>query len=607
MFGRFNQERDRNVSFLQRGSFHRRRLVVFCFLLTALTAVSLATWPAKPSLSPLPAVNAMQQASDQIIPDRYIVTFKQEAFANGVTASGMTSVQLAEQMVSAVDGELHFSYEHSLEGFAATLSPEAKAKLAANPEIAFIEPDQVVELHDVQSPVKSWGQDRIDQRQGPLNGRYRYDLQGADTHIYIIDSGIWKWHTDFGGRVHERSYSAIPGLDPYSDCTEHGHGTHVAGTAGGATFGVAKKAILHSVRVFGCDKTTPLSTILKGVDWVKANHQKPAVANLSLGMFVSETNDEVRGFEMAINNLISSGVIVVVSAGNSNDDAGKYTPARVPAAITVGATGFWYVDVRSTFQNGLRSNYGPSVDIFAPGSNITSALSKSDSGKAVKSGTSMAAPHVTGWVAMYLSAFKQAKPAEVSSVLIGHSTKNVIWEIGSESTPNRLLYVTNIDDADCLTATSVANDAEAAGIGAETASAFELLYRLRNEVFPDSEVGRELIRIHRTHSFEAAKLLLTDQQLRTQLLEMLKSSRPAVGSLLNGDGQRPLDRELIQKIEAYIYGIAQRAGSEMRADLLRALQNAHLWNYEGRPVAEAWKEIGRPQPQRRSRNEVRQQ
>jgi hypothetical protein len=208
---------------------------------------------------------------------------------------------------------------------------------------------------------------------------------------------------------------------------------------------------------------------------------------------------------------------------------------------------------------------------------------------------------------MYLQAFPQAKPADVSSALIRHSTKNVIWDIGSESTPNRLLYVPASDGAECRASRSIANEAEATGVMAETASAFELLYRLRDEVFPDSEIGRELIRIHRTHSFEAAKLLLTDQQLRTQLLEMLESVRPAADSLLNGDGQKPLDRELIQKIEAYIYGIANRASSGMRSDLLRTLQNAPLWNYEGRPVAEAWKEIGKPQPQRRSHNEFRQQ
>jgi hypothetical protein len=201
---------------------------------------------------------------------------------------------------------------------------------------------------------------------------------------------------------------------------------------------------------------------------------------------------------------------------------------------------------------------------------------------------------------MYLSVFKEHSPQQVSAELIRQSTKNVLSNLGAGS-PNRLLYVPNIDKGGgCEAQSAVARNAETVG-------AFSALYRLRDRVFPESEFGRELIRIHETYSFEAYKLLFTNSRLRAQLLEMLESSRPVVDSLLNGDGQAHLDRDFIRKVEAYVKGVAQRANPEMRADLMKVLQEADLWAYEGKPVSEAWKELGRTQPQNRSRITVRPQ
>jgi subtilisin family serine protease len=603
MFGLFHLLKARRHSLQQSQLTQWRRLVVMGLSLTALTMVSFLNWSTKSALSPLPSVSAQQppsaQANDLIVPNRYIVVFKEDAFANGVTATGMTASQLTEQIVTAANGDLHFTYQHALKGFAATLSLEAVQALTTNSAVAAVEPDQLVQVNEVQSPVRSWGLDRIDQRLGPLSDSYRFDVAGQGVNIYVVDSGLRGSHEEFRGRIGNGvSFVADEG-NPNSDC--QGHGTHVAATAAGTTYGVAKRSILHSVRVFDCNGRGTFSAVMAGVDWVTANHMKPAVVNMSLSGGKNE------GLDQAVTNLITAGVPVVVAAGNieprSPDPlACNHSPARVSAAITVGSSSLWGVDRRSPF-----SKYGSCVDIFAPGHNITSAGHNSDWDEAVKFGTSMAAPHVTGWVAMYLSVFPRATPAEVNSELIRHSTKDVLWETGDPSTPNRLLYVTNIADAGCLVQTSVASAAEAAGLAPETASAFALLYRLRDEVFPDSELGWELIRIHRTHSFEAARLLLTNQQLRTELLEMLESTRPAVDSLLNGDGQRPLDSKLIQQIESYLNDVAWRASPEMRADLLRVLQKANLWSYQGRPVRDVWNEIGRPQMRDRSRNEARPQ
>lgn len=565
MFASHNANRQHSDLPQQSGSYRRLKSSVFGLCFAALAMISLALWPG--SFSPLPVAQAVRQPDHHPIPNRYIVVFKETAFTNGVTDSGETIAYLAERMVKDADGIRHHTYEQAPPGFAATLSPEAVQKLRENPIVADVVPDRFLEYDEVQVPVPSWGLGRIDQRSG-LDNRYRYDLTGKGVHIYMIDSGVRASHIDFRGRV-GKGYSAVPGFDPNEDCV--GHGTHTAGTACGVSYGVAKKAILHSVRVGGCG-TPALMDIIAGIDWVAGNHEKPAVANLSLGVPAEETLDK------AVNRLIASGVTVVVSAGNDARDAGARSPARVPAAITVGSSSFWAVDRISPF-----SNFGPVVDIFAPGHNITSASNNNDTDSTVKFGTSMAAPHVAGWAAMYLEAFGKATPAAIQAALIQHSTPNALWAV-PEGTPNRLLYVPNLDDRGCLTQTSIA--AHPAEYTSERKNDFTRLIRLRDEVLSNSDLGQRLIKIHKDHSFEAARVLLANAYLRTQLMDLLASSRGVADSLVDGDGQVPITRDLIMKIEAYLTGLAQHASPAMRDDLLRAWREADLWAYEGKPVRE---------------------
>jgi subtilisin family serine protease len=258
-------------------------------------------------------------------------------------------------------------------------------------------------------------------------------------HVYVIDTGLRASHTDFAGRVGAgRNFApnrstllctllglGCPAPVPTDTTDCNGHGTHVSGTAVGSTYGAAKGAIVHPVRVFSCGGTTATSTIIAGVDWVTANRQLPAVANLSLGGGVSDTLDQ------AVQAMIGSGVVAVVAAGNDNADACNSSPARLPAAITVGAT--TSTDARASY-----SNYGGCLDVFAPGSNVVSASYQNDTGTSTLSGTSMASPLVAGIVARYL-ATSAASAAQAEAALVAASTPNVVTSAGAGS-PNRLVY-----------------------------------------------------------------------------------------------------------------------------------------------------------------------
>jgi serine protease len=269
-----------------------------------------------------------------------------------------------------------------------------------------------------------WGLDRIDQRDLPLNRTYSYTTLGAGVHVYVIDTGIRSAHAEFGGRVSGSGYTAIGDGNGTNDC--NGHGTHVAGTVGGATYGVAKGVTLHAVRVLNCNGSGTTSGVIAGVNWVTANHTVPAVANMSLGGGASTALDD------AVRNSVAVGVTYAIAAGNSSANACNSSPARVSQALTVGSS--TNSDTRSSF-----SNYGTCVDLFAPGSSITSAWYTSNTATNTISGTSMAAPHVAGAAALYLAADPAAAPDRVHAAVVDNATINRLSSIGSGS-PNRLLY-----------------------------------------------------------------------------------------------------------------------------------------------------------------------
>lgn len=355
-------------------------------------------------------------AASQPIPGRYIVVFKAHVANPAAEAANLTR---------SLGVQLHHTYTSAIKGFAATLPDAALQALRNNPNVDYIEQDQTVSLSYASGPTQSgatWGLDRIDQADG-RNGEYHYHYTGAGVNAFIIDTGIRATHTDFNGRV-QSGFTAITDGKGTDDC--NGHGTHVAGTVGGLTWGAAKGVSLIPVRVLNCQGSGTWSGVIAGIDWTANSTLRPAVANMSLGGGASTAVDQ------AVAGSVSKGVTMVVAAGNSNADACNYSPARAPSAITVGAT--TSADTRASY-----SNYGSCLDIFAPGSGITSAWNTSDSATNTISGTSMASPHTTGVAALALAANTAASPWAVASFLTANATASRLSAIGSGS-PNLLVY-----------------------------------------------------------------------------------------------------------------------------------------------------------------------
>lgn len=327
---------------------------------------------------------------------------------------------IASELSLTHKGKLKHTYQHALNGFAVEMSPEDAEALSQDFRVAYVEEDGVVTADATQSNPP-WGLDRIDQRNRPLNAIYTFNWTGAGVFAYVIDTGIRTAHTQFGGRA-ANVFDAFGGNG--QDC--NGHGTHVAGTIGGSTYGVAKSVNLRGVRVLNCSGSGSNSGVIAGVDFVRLNRQNPAVANMSLGGGISSALDT------AVNNLANSGVAIAVAAGNSNANACNTSPARAANAITVGST--TTTDARSSF-----SNFGSCLDLFAPGSGILSAWATSNTATATLSGTSMASPHVAGVAALYKQANPSASASTVRNAIVNGSTTNVVTNAGTGS-PNRLLY-----------------------------------------------------------------------------------------------------------------------------------------------------------------------
>ncbi|KAB1934549.1 S8 family peptidase [Micromonospora sp. ALFpr18c] len=404
------------------------------------TATALAVGTPALAVEPVGVVQAAGGAT--AVPDSYIVVLKDSAVARdrvGDTAKRLSSRHggtvardrvgdTAKRLSSRHGGTVARTYGTALRGFEVTVSANAAARIAADPAVAYVEQNHTVSISGTQANPPSWGLDRIDQRNLPLDSSYTYPNTASNVHAYIIDTGIRFSHNDFGGRA-TSGYDAVDGGSA-DDC--NGHGTHVAGTVGGSSYGVAKGVQLVGVRVLDCSGSGTIAGVVAGVDWVTANAIKPAVANMSLGGSANSSLDT------AIGSSINSGVTYAVAAGNGNtlgvrQNACNYSPARVASAITVGAT--QNNDAAASF-----SNFGTCVDILAPGVNITSAWYSGDSATNTISGTSMASPHVAGAAALALSANPSWTPQQARDYLVGNSTPNVVTNVGT-GTPNQLLYV----------------------------------------------------------------------------------------------------------------------------------------------------------------------
>ncbi|WP_408631840.1 S8 family peptidase [Micromonospora palythoicola] len=403
------------------GSTARRQLIRALAVVATAAAVSAAGTTAAVAA---PTGEIRGAGASNAVSGSYLVVLRTDAVGAAGSSTARSAVpDRASALVKRYGGSVSDTYSAALTGFAAKMTAAQAARLAANPAVAYVEQDQVVTIQATQTNA-TWGLDRIDQRNRPLSTTYTYPNTASNVRAYIIDTGIRTSHSQFGGRA---TWGTNTVDSNNTDC--NGHGTHVAGTVGGSTHGVAKGVRLIAVKVLNCSGGGTTTSVVNGVNWVTANAVKPAVANMSLGGGASTSIDN------AVRNSIASGVSYAVAAGNSNANACNYSPARTSTAITVGST--TSTDARSSF-----SNYGSCVHIFAPGSSITSAWHTSNSATNTISGTSMASPHVAGAAALVLGANPSYSPAQVKSYLVNNATTGVVTSPGSGS-PNRLLFVVN--------------------------------------------------------------------------------------------------------------------------------------------------------------------
>ncbi|MCC5865671.1 MAG: S8 family peptidase [Wenzhouxiangella sp.] len=392
----------------------------------ALLAFSLSLSANNQSRSANDSAGGVQfHAAEFPIKGQYIVVLRDEvaSLASERGRSEPSVSRMAADMARQHGFRVEHAFSHVLRGFAVEADARALRSMMQDQRIAFIEEDSIVTVSQTTQPNATWGLDRVDQRDLPLDGNYVYDTTAAGVYTYIVDTGVRPTHVDFGNRVLS-GFTSINDGRGSNDC--NGHGTHVAGTVAGSTWGVAKGAFIVPVRVLGCNGGGTNSGVIAGMDWIAANHTKPAVANMSLGGGASTATDN------AVTNMRNAGVTVVVAAGNENQNACNVSPARAPAAITVGSTAS--NDTRSNF-----SNWGSCVDIFAPGSSIRSAWHTSNTATNTISGTSMAAPHVAGVAALFLANNPNATPTQVENAIYGNGSTGKLSGINTGS-PNLLVY-----------------------------------------------------------------------------------------------------------------------------------------------------------------------
>jgi subtilisin family serine protease len=360
--------------------------------------------------------------SNQPIAGKYIVVLNDETV--GRTAEAPVVEAEAQFLSSVYGGVVTGVYANALKGYSAAMSAKEAELLSRDDRVLFVEEDSEISISATQTNAP-WNLDRIDQRALPLNGNYDYSQTGSGANVYILDTGIRITHQEFGGRA-SVAFDALGDGQNGLDC--NGHGTHVAGTVGGSTYGVAKNARLYSVRVLPCGGGGQISDLILGIDWVTANRVNPAVANISITAPAISP-----ALESAVTNSISSGIVYTIAAGNSQWDACEFTPARTPNAITVGATA-------EADERALYSNYGSCLDLFAPGNAVTSAGISSDTSTRVLSGSSMSAPLVGGIAAIYRAANPSASPSTVAQAILNSTTNGVVTSIDGTSSPNKLLY-----------------------------------------------------------------------------------------------------------------------------------------------------------------------
>ncbi|MFD8494181.1 S8 family peptidase [Amycolatopsis sp. NPDC059657] len=391
------------------GNSHRYRRAAI-----GITVAAVAVATAAPALAAQPEGQIRAAGGADAVSDSYIVVLKNAGF-----------VAQAQNLASKFGVNVGRTYGAALTGFSIHGSEAEAKRLAADPAVDYVVQNRRFHISDTQQNPPSWGLDRVDQHDLPLDSKYTYATKADNVTAYVIDTGVKATHKTFAGRV-SGGKDFIDNDDDPTD--EQGHGTHVAGTIGGTEYGLAKGVKIVPVRVLDANGSGTTEQVVAGIDWVAANAKGPSVANMSLGGGADDALDS------AVKGAIAKGVTFGIAAGNESQDASKVSPARVKEAITVAASD--KTDKQASF-----SNFGASVDIYAPGVGITSSWGiGGDTATNTISGTSMATPHVVGAAALYLSAHPDATPAQVADALTGSATSGKITN-PSSGTPNKLLYI----------------------------------------------------------------------------------------------------------------------------------------------------------------------